>query len=166
MDYSTARDKIQDGDIIMVSHSESLFNHITKVFTGKYVHCGIAIWLDGGLWMAEINNGRNHVVPVSQLVAKGFTVYSYPVELDRTLVRTAILESVRISKPYGYLAAIIIGINEFFSINMFIHWKKIITCGGYVSAILDECGRVGYSYTVSPSKLSESLNFMFEVTND
>ena len=166
MDYSTARNILQDGDIVMVKSSHSVYNLLTKLFTGKYTHTGIVVWLDGGLWMAELNTGKNHVIPLSQLENIRFDVYKCPQNVDRVLVRKNILESVRISTPYGYLSAVITAINEFTDLNRFIHWRKIITCSGFVISILDKSGWIGYSYTVSPTKLSQSLKLLLEVNND
>lgn len=163
MKYDEARQYIQDGDIVLVRSAHSLFGWLTKLFTGVYTHSGVAVWIEGGLWMVEINGGRNHAIPLSQLSDVDFDVYYPPNNLDRMAIKTVALRTLRVMIPYGFVATIVIGINEFFGINRFIHWRKIIICSGYVVEILDLAGWSEHSYIVSPTKLSELLLLKLEV---
>jgi hypothetical protein len=163
MNYAEARPQIMDGDIIEVLTAHSVFNWLTKLFTGRYVHTGMAFWLDGGLWMVEINGGKNHAIPLSQLEGTDFDVYAPPSYLSRTSIRTAALESIRIKTSYGFLAPIATGINEFFGFNRFIHWRNTLDCTGYVVKILQAAGWPEHSFIESPTKLSKELWLKLEV---
>jgi hypothetical protein len=163
VDYQEARSQILDGDIIQVRTTHGLFGWLTKLFTGVYTHTAIAVWLDGGLWMVEINGGRNHAIPMSQLDNVDFDVFYPPYSLTRSLIREAILESIRVKTNYGYFATIATGINEFFGFNRFIHWRNQLDCTGYVVKILQKSGWSEHSYIVSPTKLSEELILRLEV---
>jgi hypothetical protein len=163
MNYAEARPQIMDGDIIEVLTAHSLFNWLTKLFTGRYVHTGIAFWLDGGLWMVEINGGKNHAIPLSQLDGTDFDVFYPPYRLSRAAIRKAALESIRAKTSYGFLATIATGINEFFGFNRFIHWRGQLDCTGYVVKILEAAGWSEHSYIVSPTRLSEMLIFRLPV---
>ncbi|WP_394780589.1 hypothetical protein [Undibacterium sp.] len=66
LNYDQARYQIDDGDLIAVCGRDSIVSTLTRFFTrSAYTHTGIAVWLDSGLWMMELNGGRNHAIPMS-----------------------------------------------------------------------------------------------------
>jgi len=114
--YENVRNLILDGDLIAVRGRRGIFGIITRFVTNSdYTHNGIAIWLDNGLWLAEINIGGNHLVPMSQL-RDDFDVLNCPA--DRNLVRTAILEKLRNHKAYGVSDLFRIAARRFFNWNL------------------------------------------------
>ena len=164
MNYEQARDKIEDGDLIATRRAHSLFGRLTKFFTHSvYTHNGIAVWIDGGLWMAEINGGKNHLVPLSQLNGEDFDVFYPPEGIDRTAIRRQIFEDMRIKVPYGYLATIATGLIEFFRLNVFVHWRSILHCAGYSQRTYERAGAPEATYIVSPGRLAASLTFKLAV---
>lgn len=164
MKYDDARELIEDGDLVSIRTAHGLFGRATQFFTGRvYTHNGIAVWLDGGLWMVEINGGRNHAVPMSQLIVDDFDVFRAPDGLDRAAIRKAALESIRVRVPYGYAATVAIGLLEFLGINKFVHWRKILVCSGYAVAIYEAAGWPEHSRIISPGKLSELLEYKLSV---
>lgn len=163
MNYDEAVSQIEDGDIISIRKVHSLFGVLTKLFTGKYTHTGMAIWLNNSLWMTELNGGRNHAIPMIQLADSQFDVFFPPSSLNRAKIRRASLDSLKVMVKYGIPAVIATGINEFFGFNRFIHWRNILDCSGYVIKILEAAGWNEHSYITSPTKLSEMLTFKLSV---
>lgn len=162
--YEKAKPQILEGDFIGTLKAHGLFGKLTKLFTGKYTHCGVAAWIDGGLWMVEINGGKNHAIPLSQLADEPFDVFSPPIE-DREAIRKASIESIRIKQSYGYWGTVLIGIIEFFKLNNIAKDKlpKLVVCSGYVVKIYNLAGWDYDNLIISPTKLSTMLNKKFEV---
>jgi hypothetical protein len=165
MKYFDARPLIHDGDLIGTKKVHSLFGIFTVAFTGEYTHVGTAIWLEDGLWMAELNGGRNHVVPLSQLRLDSFDVFKPPRGIDRTRLKPAILEALRDTESYGFFTTIVTGIKEFFNIPITINWRKNRHCAGFCVSIYDRAGWGGHSYVVSPTALCSTLTMKLRVNN-
>lgn len=164
LSYDEARDLIEDGDLIATRKTHSLFNWATKFFTREeYTHNGLAIWLDDGLWMSEINGGKNHLIPMSQLAGEDFDVCCPPEGLDRREIRREILESLRVKIPYGKLAAFATGLVEFFNLGIYIHWRNILHCAGISIRTYERAGWPRHTYVMSPGKLVKLLPFKFAV---
>ena len=164
MNYNDVRSSIKTGDIILVRKSHGILGAMTKFFThSPYTHSGIAVWKTDGLYMAELNGGLNHLIPLSQLKDIPFDVYACPAELDQTKIEIAISVWLREPIDYGYGAFVAIGLLEYLRIKIFVHWRKILVCSGYVVAILETAGWSEHSRVVSPQELSELLNLKFEV---
>lgn len=162
--YEVARNQINDGDLIDVITPHSFLGHLTKFFTRKkYIHTGTAIWFGDMLCIAELNGGRNHYTPLSQLVGLDFDVYAKPDGLAD--IRVAIIKWVRIPISYGYIAFVFIGIRNFFRIKRQINWRQILVCSGLSVAIYEEAGWPHCSRVIAPSELAEMLQLKFEVRN-
>lgn len=157
--------KIEDGDLISIKKSHGIFGWLTKFFTGKYTHTGIAVLIENKLWMVEINGGRNHAIPLNQYGDKDYDVSYPPIGLNRAKIREAALESLNVMTNYGFIATIATGVNEFFGFNKFIHWRKIRHCAGYAVSIYEKAGWEEHSYIISPTKLTELLIFKLSITN-
>lgn len=169
--YQEARLKIHDGDLISVFKAKSLFNRVTQIFTGPYVHVGVAIWLEGALWIAEINGGGNHAIPLSQLQKYGFDVSEPPKGVVLEKLKIEILAALRDRESYGFFTTIVTGFIEFFSIPITINWRKGRHCAGLVVKIYDRAGWADadggtHSYVVSPTKLTKMMQFKFRVLSD
>jgi hypothetical protein len=164
MNYQELRAQIEDGDLIATRIAHGLFGKLTQFFTRKvYTHCGIATWLDGGLWMVEINGGRNHAIPLSQLEDEDFDVFQPPQELDRQAIRKAALESMRVKVEYGFLAAFMIGLLGLLKLKVFVHWRKIIVCSGYCVAVYEKAGWSEHSRIISPGELADLLRLKLKI---
>ncbi len=168
MTYAQARAKIHDGDLISVFKAYSIFNIATKLFTGEYTHVGIAIWMDGGLWLVEINGGGNHAIPLSQLQKCGFDVSSPPSGVTRMTARAHALQALRERETYGFFTTIVTGVIEFFKIPLVINWRKGRHCAGLVVRIYDRAGWASagegtHTYVISPTKLTKLMMFRFRV---
>lgn len=87
MKYEHARPLVKDGDLVAV-----------RAPRGGYTHTAMAIWLQGGLWAAEMGIGGNHLVPLSHYKGRRFDVFECPV--DRDEVRRWILDMMR--EPIAY----------------------------------------------------------------
>lgn len=163
--YDEARSYIQDGDLIATRTPHSLFNRLTQLLTYKpYTHNGIAVWLDDGLWMGEINGGKNHMIPLSQLADEDFDVFYPPAGLDRAVIKKQVLEDMRVKVPYGFFATIVTGLVEFFRLGIYIKWRNILHCAGYSIRTYERAGWVPrHSFIVSPGKLTKKLKFKLAV---
>lgn len=157
MDYTQARPLIQDGDLVAVRETHGFLAPLTRFFTRSPVtHAGIAIWLDGGLWMAELNGGKNHAIPLSQLQGTDFDVYNPPV-VDRAAVRAATLAALRQKIGYGLAALVVIGILNWLQVKWFIHARRVLVCSGYCVMIYEAAGWPERSRIISPRELVEQL---------
>jgi hypothetical protein len=153
MQYEEARSQIQTGDLIAVRDVHNLLGTVTQFFTkSPYTHTGVAIWLGGRLFIAELNSGRNHLTPVSQL--KNFDVFEPPEGLDRKAIELAIFIWLAEPIEYGYLAFLIIGIKCSLGLNVFIHWRKIMVCSGGSVKIYEMAGWGEHSRMISPGELT------------
>ncbi len=111
--------------------------------------------------MAEINGGKNHAIPMSQLV-ESFSVYTAP-GLSPKAIRASTYDTLRIRIHYGYVALFMIGLLNFFRVKKFVHWRKIMVCSGYVMKILEGAGWPESTYILSPGDLSQLLVHRFTV---
>lgn len=108
MSYADARGMINTGDLIAVKSRRGLLPWLTRLVTrAPWTHTAIAIWIENGLWAAEINAGGNHLVPVSQ-IGQPFDVYECPEEAIG--VREVILAELRQKSHYAFFELIRIGI--------------------------------------------------------
>lgn len=140
MKYVDVRDRIKDGDLILVKGNwKSLFRAGIKIVTkSPYTHAGLAVWLDGGLWIAEINGGGNHVIPMSQ-IKDPFDVFECPV--DRLFVRTSILELLRDHHSYAFLELLRIFIYRLTGlITPELSQDGSYVCNEYVARVYSDCG--------------------------
>lgn len=91
--YIGVRSRIEDGDLIAVRKHGKLFAGSTWNSAPAYTHTAIAMWLDDGLWAAEMRMRGAALVPLSQYAADGFDVFACPV--DAAEVRFWTLENLR-----------------------------------------------------------------------
>jgi hypothetical protein len=162
MNYEEARSRIETGDVISVRRKDGFMSKMIRAITrSPYTHSGIAIWLDGGLWMAEINGGHNHLIPLSQLQDIDLDISECPVSRDK--VRTAILESLRARANYGMASFVIIGFVNLLKIKERLHSFKDKVCSEYIQAILISAGWDTPDYMASPYDLVKKLTLKFEV---
>lgn len=169
--YAEARSKILDGDLISVFKAHSLFNRLTQLFTGDYVHVGIALWMSEGLWLVEINGGRNHAIPLSQLQSVGFDVSEPPPGVTPENAKVEALTALKESEPYGFGTAFVTGVIEYFNIPLTVNWRKGRHCSGLAARIYDRAGWAKFSgfthtYVISPTKLTKLMKFKFRVLPD
>lgn len=166
LNYKMARALIQDGDLVATRRVHGIFGWLTYGTTGVYTHTGTAVWLGRSLWMVEINGGRNHAIPLSQLEHEDFDVYYPPEGLDRRKIRREAIESIRVRQDYGFIATVATGIIEFFNLPIVLNWRNIQHCAGYCIRIYDQAGwdvDGSHSYIVSPTKLCSMLKKKLEV---
>lgn len=162
--YLQARDLIEDGDVVEVRETHGFLTPFTRFFTrSDYTHTGMAFWMDGMLLMVELNSGKNHMIPLSQLSETDFDVYYRPTELDPVRVRASIMEFLRVKIPYGAPALLAIGFLDFFRIKAFIHWRKILVCSGAIVAILEGAGWPECTRILSPDDLAKMLTMKLSV---
>lgn len=151
---------IQTGDLIAVRKAHGILGRLTQFFTrSPYTHVGIAIWLGGELFMAELNGGRNHLIPLAQL--DDYDVYQCPEGLIN--IEASIQAWLKLPINYGFAAFIAIGVLDWFKIKAFVHWRKILVCSGYCVAIYETAGWPEHSRVISPRELASELTLKLEV---
>ncbi len=163
MQYNEARQLLTDGDLVVVKTAHGIFGKLTKFFTGEYTHCGIVVWIDRGLWLVEINGGKNHVIPLSQISDVQLDVFNPPPELDVVKIRRCALESVRTKQNYGFPATVAIGLIEYFKLRLSPKWRNLIVCSGYCVKIYSEAGWYYTNLIISPTKLTTLLTKKLEI---
>lgn len=154
-------DQIETGDLIAVRTAHSFTGTATQFFTrSPYTHAGIAFWHGGELFLAELNGGRNHLVPFSQL--DDFDVYARPEGITAAQADAAV--RVWLAKPinYGVAAFIMIGILDYFKIEKFVHWQAVMVCSGFCVAIYEEAGWPEHTRVLSPGDLAKLLTLKGE----
>jgi hypothetical protein len=150
MHYEEARSKIETGDLIEVRTIKGWMNWVTKLFTGPYVHCGQAIWLDGRL---------------SQLEGLDFDVYAPPDGLSVADMEASIMANLGSKVDYGYEALPFIGLVEKLKLKLVIHWRNILVCSGYCARNWVDAGwKDCPSFVISPTKLASLVRLKFAVT--
>lgn len=162
MKYEEVRHLINDGDLIAVLDNESLLGKLTQFFTrDDETHTGVATWVEGRLFMADLNSGRNALRAVSQL--KNFDVYHPPMNLSPSDIRKSIFDWLADRREYGILAFLVIGVRSFFKIREIMEWRRAIVCSGGSVEIYAGAGWTGQSTICSPGELAAKLTLRFEV---
>lgn len=165
MRYDDIRELINTGDLIAVKRRDSLFAQAIRFFTRSDVtHVGIAVWLQDGLWLAELNGGGNHLVPLSQLSGKRFDVFARPSELPPVRIEAAIMQNLREHVDYGFAALPVIGLLNWFRLQVTGRQRRIVVCSGYCINIYVDAGWPEYTRLLSPGELTDLLEFKFSVS--
>lgn len=153
---------IDTGDCIAVPVAHGIIGRLTQFFTrSRYTHTGTAIWVADRLYMAELNGGRNHLVPMTQLTK--YDIYACPAGLDPAKVEAAIIQMLALPIDYGFISFPVIGLLNWLKIKVFVHWRKIIVCSGFVVAIYELSGWPERSRVISPQELVDQLVLKFSV---
>lgn len=117
MKYEQARELIQDGDLIAVKSRHGGLVALTRLVTrSPYTHTAVALWLDGGLWVAEMGFDGNHLVPLSHHAGKGFEVFDCPIE--RATLRKWVTEVMREPLEYDLLDLLRIACNRILGVAL------------------------------------------------
>lgn len=175
MDYEVIRPNIQTGDLIGSRDSHGLIGRATRLFTrAPYTHTGVAVWLGGRLFVADLNSGRNHLTALSCL--NRFDVFEPPAGLDRKYIEESVFDWLASPISYGLAAFVLIGLKDMLGIKRFIHWRKIVVCSGgsiqiyEMSAarmVLDNLPAprdwIEHDRTLSPGDLCAELQLKFPV---
>lgn len=160
MNYTDYAPNIKSGDLIAVPTAHSIMGKLTQFFTrSPYTHVGTALWIGEELFMAELNGGRNHLIPIIQL--NDFDVYQCPDGLYA--IETAIRKWLNYPVDYGFIAFVAIGLLNWFKIKKFIKWRKILVCSGYCVAIYETAGWPECTRILSPGELAAMLKLKFIV---
>lgn len=139
--YPDIRPHIADGDLVAVRSRHGVFNNLTRAITGwPYTHTAIALWLDGGLWIAEMRGGGNVSVPLSQRANEDFDVFDCPPEVDRVLARRNLLETMREKIDYDTGDLGRIALNRLFGFPLPPQDDNRLVCSAYSARVYLGCG--------------------------
>jgi hypothetical protein len=164
--YAQARQYIEDGDLIAVRGRNGLLAHLTRLLSRSPVtHTGIALWMGEALWMVELNSGKNHAIPVSQLDGMPFDVYDPPVP-DRAAIRAATIAALRSKISYAFIALPVIGLLNLMQVKVLLHARRLLVCSGYCVLIYEVAGWPERTRILSPAELVAQLHLKLEVRPD
>jgi hypothetical protein len=160
--YQQARSLICDGDTVAIITPHNWIGKVTQFFTRrKYTHTGIAIWIDDGLYLAELNGGGNHLTPLSHWDGLDFDVCEMPIGLID--IRGAIFEMLRAPIEYSYAGFLAAGARAFFNIQQAIHWRNKLVCDGFCVAVYERAGWTKHDRVIAPFELVDELRIKIEV---
>lgn len=175
--YNEVRQSIEDGDLIAVRGSH-LIDRLTRLVTRSPVtHTGVAVWLDGRLFMADLNSGRNHLTALS--CVPDFDVHTPPAGIDRPSIRQSLLDWLASPIDYGFAAFAMIGLRSMLKSRAFIHWRKIMVCSGSTVMIYEGAAHrvqdaggsppaawLEHNRMLTPGELAEELPLRLSVRKD
>jgi hypothetical protein len=115
MIYQQARKLIKTGDVIAIC-GNSLFSKITKIVQryaglGEFAnitHCGVAWWVEGRLYIVEMDGRHNVLRPLSQYAHKNLELRVYRVA-DQDLMIEQFDDATRYDIAYSFLDLVKIG---------------------------------------------------------
>lgn len=163
MDYAMARNEICDGDLIAVRGRRGIVAVLTRLLTrSPYTHCAVAVWVDGGLWAAEINGGGNHLVPVSQ-IDQDFDVFRSPV-VNMLDVRMVIFELLRDHRAYAVLELLRVAVYYLTGIVLTKRFDGALICNEFAAEVYRQAGRLpSLPPIAAPKDLCAALSLKLEV---
>lgn len=130
--YHEIRPHVADGDLVAVRSRRGLFPNLTRLVTGSpYTHTAIALWLEGGLWIAEMRRGGNVLVPLSQRADEDFDVFDCPPEVDRGWLRVDVLHTLRGKVDYDVRDLARIAANRLIGISLPAQDDGSLICSAY-----------------------------------
>jgi hypothetical protein len=151
---------IATGDLIVPRVAHNWIGTITQEVTDSpYVHAGLAYWMDGRLFIAELNGGRNHLTPISQLT--DYDVYAQPDGLVD--VAAAIDRWLDAPIDYAYAAFVVIGILDWLRLTTFVHARRLLVCSGWCVAVWETAGWGEHTRILSPAALARLCTLKLEV---
>ena len=162
--YAEARRLISDGDLIAFRSVHGLIGKATQFFTRKkYTHTGNAIWIDGGLYVAELNGGNNHLTPLSQWEGSDFDVCHPPSQIQGKDMRNSIYKWIRQRVRYGYSTFLAVGLVTWLQVKAFAGWKGNPVCSMFSLSIYREEGWEEPYRLMSPGELVDLLEIKLKV---
>ncbi len=122
MIYSNARSMIRSGDVIGIatrgplSWLVRLVQRIAGFGQMSYMaHVGMAKWVDGRLFLVEMDGVRNVMVPLSQY--EGLKMYVYCCPVSELSVAETFDQVIGRFIAYGYFDLVRIGLRMVFDVN-------------------------------------------------
>jgi hypothetical protein len=145
MTYSEMRQLAQTGDVLLVE-GKGFFSKMVRVVTGESIsHVALLFWLDGGLFVAEMIEGKGYqIMPASQWFprAAGPVLFgAAPVSVQsRGDTILAIIASYRDTKKkqrYGYLSLLKVWWAQITGQQIKVHQR---VCSTFVQDVWEQCG--------------------------
>lgn len=137
--YEDLRRLVLDGDLVAVRPAHGGWARLVQWATrSPYEHCAIALWLDEGLWVAEMDGAKNVLVPLSQYAQTPFDVFPCPV--DRSLVRDDVLVTLRGRIRYDWQDIWRLALNKLFGVPLPTVDDANMICSSWAAYIWLRCG--------------------------
>lgn len=163
LSYDDARRYIRDGDIVFVSHSNTLMGKIISAFTRSPIyHVGIACWLtmpNGRkvLCSCEQWYGGRRIVNLrtysgSSIIAMENPVKDFKLYMDELILNTG--------DDYGYLDFVNAGLYDLVGFEMKNSSGEI--CSELVMRIVNHAKGTDLPVVISPSTLFKTLRDVFD----
>lgn len=148
---------IQDGDLVAVKSTSGGLAALIRLITGKpYTHTAIALRIDGALWLAEMDAGGNHLVPIEHIAHHAFDVFDFPG--DRAIVRRCALDSLKGRIRYDLLDLLRIAFDNLFHLRLPRTDRGGMVCSSYSGWLWRGAGvRIVGPLIISPGALVEAI---------
>lgn len=167
MKYAEARELIRDGDALLIQGRSHGLNALIKLFTrSAYTHAGLALWLGNGLYIAEMNAGGNHLVPLSRYADLPVDVYRAPLTNAYLELHTPrgwgsrVLDSLREKISYDFADLIRIGLHNVLHLQLPRTDTGGLVCSAYVARVYRDSGWIAPATMPSipsPGALAEAF---------
>ena len=137
--YNEVRPHVADGDLVAVRSRHGVFPNLTRLITGSpCTHTAIALWLEGGLWIAEMRSGGNVLVPLSQRAHEDFDVFDCPV--DRRNLRGRVLGLLRTKIDYDVGDLARIAAHRLLGVPLPEQDDDVLVCSAFAALVYLTCG--------------------------
>lgn len=157
--YDECRDLIFSGDLIAVRRRNGFLPALTRQITGSpYTHTATALWLDDGLYVAEMDGIKGVLVPLSQYAGVDYDIFECPV-FDRDRVKACTLGLLRTKIHYDYLDLARIAAWKVMRLPLPRQDRNGLVCSAFSARIYREAGAwfPGLSAIPAPSDLVEAV---------
>ena len=144
MNYSEMRLAAKTGDILLVE-GKGFFSRLVRVVTGESIsHVALLFWLDGGLFVAEMIEGKGYqILPASQwFPAAGPVLFGCAPQvvqdLPKTILRTiAKYRDNKKQQRYGYCSLLKVWWAQVTGKQIKVHQR---VCSTFVQDVWEQCG--------------------------
>lgn len=144
MNYAEARSQIRSGQAILIKGRSHGLNALIRWITrSDYTHAGLAVWIGEGLYLAEMNAGGNHLVPLSRFADLPLDVFNPPVYLPQGLddgYAYHVLDSLREKINYDFADLLRIALHNLLHLHLPRTDTGGLVCSSYVAWVYRRCG--------------------------
>ncbi len=139
MIYADARALIRNGDMVAVRSSHGGFPALVRAVTGSpYTHTAVALWLEGGVYLAEMDGAKAVLVPLSQYADSNLDVFGCPVDGER--VKASALAMLRERIDYDYVDLLRIAAWRLLRLPLPAEDKNGLVCSAFTARIFLAAG--------------------------
>lgn len=165
--YDEARRVAQTGDVLLVE-GRGWIGTAIRVLTGQqYSHVALCVWLDGGLWVAEMLEGVGfRLTPASQWTRKtsdkmSLGVAQDAVHADSQLIANAIMQARANPPDYSYWSLVTVWLSQIL--------RRPLPAGRVCSTLVQrvwELSGLEFDETADPGNIARACYQIFPIGNN